>query len=73
MRTDLHLEYFTSVSPSPTSLYRQLPETNRNMIKTRLTTASQFFGQVVVTIILRDLMILLEKHGKMYGKFIEGP
>ncbi|KAL7410021.1 hypothetical protein BDY24DRAFT_401133 [Mrakia frigida] len=72
---DLHLEYFTAIATSqPTSSpYAQLPEATRNLIKTRLTSASQFFGQVVVTIILRDLMILLEKHGKMYGKFIEGP
>lgn len=44
----------------------------RNQIKTRLVGASQFFG-LIVTVVLRDVGLLVERHGKMYGQFLQGP
>jgi hypothetical protein len=79
---DLHLANFTSspnATPTPNApapnpdAYSKIPEPVRAQIKTRLVSASQFFGQVVVTVILRDLGLLLERHGKMSGQWVSGP
>jgi len=79
-RTDEHLRSLPSLSSSGPALatssspsaaaYRALTPSAQMHIEQRLRRSAEFFGQVIVVFVLRDLGLLMDKYAKSVDKWL---
>lgn len=68
--SDDHLKNFTNPTQPPSAAYLALPTASRSTIEQRLKRLAEFFGQVVVVVVLRDLGLLMDKHAKQAERWL---
>lgn len=65
---DEHLKAMTnSLNPTP---YSTLAPDIRNQLEARLKRSSEFFASVVLTFVIRDLSLLLDKYARKGEKWL---
>ena len=64
-------EHSKAVSPGAVApLYAAFPPDTRASIETKLRHASEFFAKVVLTFVIRDMALLLDKYVKKCEKWL---
>jgi hypothetical protein len=56
-------------SPNAT-LYLNVPAESRSALEVRLKQSSEFFATVILTFVIRDLSLLLDKYAKKGGQWL---
>jgi len=57
-------------SSTPATIYTSLPSEARAVLESRLKQSSEFFATVVLTFVVRDLSLLLDKYAKKGGQWL---
>ena len=65
---DEHTKAVSSQSLSP--LYAAFPADVRNVLEIKLRRSSEFFAKVVLTFVIRDMALLLDKYVKKCEKWL---
>ena len=68
---DEHTKALSAPPGSSSTIYGSIPPELRASVETRLKRSSEFFATVVLTFVVRDMGILLDKYAKRGQRYLE--